>query len=111
LADVPGAASELDELLELDKDAEVYTVRMLCQDSFTAGGDLHDSALGPTNQPALVHVGDSPMQPVGEQRSAARDGGPQIVRSQAELISDHGSQVGHRVLLAIRQDMQSRSHE
>jgi hypothetical protein len=90
VADLPRAASELEELLELDKDAEVYAIRVFCQDFVPARRDLYDSAPGSANQSALVQVRDGPMQAAREQRSATWDGGGQIVISQSDLISDHG---------------------
>jgi hypothetical protein len=89
-------------LLELE-DIAVNVVRMPRQDLLSARRDLHDSAPRSVNQPALTQVGNSPTQPVGEQGRTTGGCGSQIVRGQSELISDHGFQLRHRVLLAIRQ--------
>ena len=67
-----GPAAEFEEFLELEKHADVHSVRMLGQDGEPAAGDLDDSATRPVDQPSLMQVGDGPVQPIGEQRRSAR---------------------------------------
>ena len=107
----PRRTSELDEFFELAKDAEVYAVRMLGQNLPASLCDLYDPAPGPTQQTRVIEVRDGPVHPVGEQEAAAGDGCSEVFIGQIELTSKRLTQLRDRLLLAICQGTQDRSHE
>jgi hypothetical protein len=72
-------APELDELLELEQDADVHLVWMSGQHVTTAVSDLDNRTARPTNQAGLVQVSDGPVQAVSEQRRPARQGRFQVL--------------------------------
>ncbi len=61
-----GAALEIDELREPGQHLQIDPAWMLRGHLLPAVGDTDHAALGAAEQAGLVHVGDRPVQPVGD---------------------------------------------
>jgi len=106
-----GSALEIDELRELGQHPDIHPIRMRHSHLPPAVGDADHAALRAGEQASLIHVGDGPVQPVGEQRRSAGDRGPQVILAQGKPIGYDSTKLSQRVVAAICEDAQSRRHQ
>src|SRR5262249_45557801 len=106
-----GAPLEVDELRELRQHADIHPVRMLRNHLAPAAGDANHAPLRTAQQPCLIHVSNSPAQPVSKQRRPAWRPGTQVILGQVEPLSEHRTKLSPRMIAAIGKDAQRRRHQ